>query len=149
MQIVGGDGKQGKCLAVLASRAAQDLAVDSKSLELRDVLFEEPSRDDRLHVGGGDEAQHAVKGRVARQSPPSTPRPHLTRPSSQPQTPPDTFSATHSNSPLIASKLWSYTSLAPTWVITAVSERRGADDETRTRDLSITNRLHYHCATSA
>ena len=25
----------------------------------------------------------------------------------------------------------------------------GADDETRTRDLSITNRLHYHCATSA
>ncbi len=24
-----------------------------------------------------------------------------------------------------------------------------ADDETRTRDLSITNRLHYHCATSA
>lgn len=27
--------------------------------------------------------------------------------------------------------------------------RGGADDEIRTRDLSITNRLHYHCATSA
>ena len=64
-QLVGDDGKQGKGPPVLPSRASQDLAVDGKSLELGDVLFEEPSSDDGFHVGGVDEAQHAVKGGVA------------------------------------------------------------------------------------
>ena len=32
---------------------------------MRDVLFEEPPGDDGFHVGGVDEAEHAVKGGVA------------------------------------------------------------------------------------